>query len=130
MVIEYDKSISSSVAQKQILIRVFLHKLHHPPCCIGNITDYGRQFHEGDRETRSQSQYEEGPFLLLQGTSVRFRHNLPHWSISEGLIRWCLSVIMRFTCSFFCWWSFTGQVTVKYILPYKGFYSVFYYVPV
>ena len=100
------------------LDRVFVHKLHHPPCCLGNFADYGRQVHEGDRDTRSQSQNEEGPPLLsLQGTSVRFRRNLPHWSISEGLIRWCLSVIMRFTYSFFCWWSFTGQVSVKFILP-------------
>ena len=52
------------------LDRVFFHKLHHPPCCLGNITDYSRQFHEGDRESRSQSRYEEGPsFLPLQGTS-------------------------------------------------------------
>ena len=69
------------------LDRVFFHELHHPPCCLSNFSDYGRQFHEGDRDTRSQSQNEEGPFLLsLQGTSVRFRRNLPHWSISEGLI--------------------------------------------
>ena len=73
--------------------RVFFHKLHYPPCCLGNFADYGRQFHEGDRDTRSQSQSEEGPFLLsLQGSFERFRRNLPHWRISEGLIRWCLSV--------------------------------------
>ena len=61
------------------LDRVFVHKLHHPPCCLGNFADYGRQVHEGDRDTRSQSQNEEGPPLLsLQGTSVRFRRNLPH----------------------------------------------------
>ena len=60
------------------------------------------KFTKRGRDTRSQN--EEGPPLLsLQGTSVRFRHNLPHWSISEGLIRWCLSVIMKFTYSFFCW---------------------------
>ena len=80
------------------------HKLSHPPCCLGNFADYGRQVHEGDRDTRSQSQNEEGsPLLSFQGTSVRFRHNLPRWSISEGLIGWCLSVIMKFTYSFFCW---------------------------
>ena len=48
------------MSQVYRLDRVFFHKLHHPPCCIGNITDYGRQFHEGDRGTRSQSQYKEG----------------------------------------------------------------------
>ena len=97
--------------------RVFFHKLHYPPCCLGNFADYGRQFHEGDRDTRSQSQSEEGPFLLsLQGSFERFRRNLPHWRISEGLIRWCLFVIMKFTYSFFCWWSFTGQVIVKFTL--------------
>ena len=36
------------------------HKLHHPPCCLGNFADYGRQVSEGDRDTRSQSQNEEG----------------------------------------------------------------------
>ena len=53
------------------LDRFFFLKLHHPPCCLGNFADYGRQVHEGDRDTRSQSQNEEGPsFLSLQGTSV------------------------------------------------------------
>ena len=62
------------------LDRVSFHKLHHPPCCLGNFADYGRQFHDGDRDTRSQSQNEDGPSLLsLQGTSVKLtRHNLPH----------------------------------------------------
>ena len=87
------------MSQVYRLDRVFFHKLHHPPCCLGNFADYGLQFHEGDRDTRSQSQNDEGPSL----TSVRFRHNLPHWSISEGLIRWCLSVIMKFPYSFICW---------------------------
>ena len=86
------------------LDRVFFHELHYPSCCLGNFADYGRKFHEGDRDTRSQSQNEEGPFLLsLQGSFVRFRRNLPHWRISEGLIRWCLFMIMKFTYSFFCW---------------------------
>ena len=40
--------------------RVFFHKLHHPPCCLSNFPDYGLQFHEDDRNTRSQSQNEEG----------------------------------------------------------------------
>ena len=68
------------------LDRVFFHELHYLSCCLGNFADYSRQFHEGDRDTRSQSQNEEGPFLLsLQGTSVRFRRNLPQLSISKGL---------------------------------------------
>ena len=111
--------------------RVFCHNSHHPPRCLDNCADYGRQFHEDDRDTRSQSQNEEGlSRLFLQVTSVGFWHNLPRWSISEGLIGWCLSVIMKFTYSFFCWLSFTGQVSVKIILPNKRFYCVFnYYVP-
>ena len=69
--------------------RVFLHKLHQPPCCLGNFADWRRQFHDYDRDTRSQSQNEEGPSRLsLQMTSVWFWHNLPHWGISKGLIRW------------------------------------------
>ena len=86
--------------------RVFLYQLRHPPSCLGNFVDYGRQFHEDDRDTQSQSQNEEGLF--------RFKHNLPHWSISKGLITWCLSVPMQLTYSFFCWLSFTGQVSVKF----------------
>ena len=48
------------MSQVYRLDRVFFHKLHHPPCCLGNFVDYGRQVHEGDRDTRSQSQNEEG----------------------------------------------------------------------
>ena len=44
--------------------RVFLHKLHRPPCYLGNFADYGRQFHEDDHDTWSQSQNEEGPSRL------------------------------------------------------------------
>ena len=67
--------------------RVFLHKLHHPPCCLGNFADWGRQFYEDDREIWSQSQNEEGPSpLSLQSD---FRRILAQ-SISKGLIRWCL----------------------------------------
>ena len=44
---------------------VFFHKLHHPPCCLGSFTDYGRQFHEDDRDTRSQSKNEEGLLVHL-----------------------------------------------------------------
>ena len=106
------------MSQVYRLDRVFFHKLHHPPCCLSNFADYGRQVHEGDRDIRSQPQNEEGPSLLsLQGTSLRFRDNLPYWSISESLIRWCLSGIMKWTYSFFCWQSFTGQVTVKIFSP-------------
>ena len=32
-----------------------------------------------------------------------FWHNLPRLGISKGLIGWCLSVIVKFTYSFFCW---------------------------
>ena len=48
------------ISQVYRLDRVFFHKLNHPPCCLGNFADYGRQVHEGDRDTRSQSQNEEG----------------------------------------------------------------------
>ena len=59
--------------------RVFFHKSHHPPRCLDNCADYGRQSHEDDRDTRSQSQNEEGlSRLFLHVTSVGFWHNLPH----------------------------------------------------
>ena len=58
--------------------RVFFHKSHHPLRCLDNCADYGRQSHEDDRDTRSQSQNEEGlSRLFLQVTSVEFWHNLP-----------------------------------------------------
>ena len=67
------------MSQVYRLDRVFFHKLYYPSCCLGNFAEYGRQVHEGDRDTRSQSENEEGPSLLsLQGTSIRFRRNLPH----------------------------------------------------
>ena len=51
--------------------RVFLHKLHHPPCCLGNCADWGRQFYEDDRDTWSQSQNEEGPSPLTLQSDFR-----------------------------------------------------------
>ena len=51
--------------------RVFLHKLHHPPCCLGNFADWGRQFYEDDRDTWSQSQNEEGPSPLTLQSDFR-----------------------------------------------------------
>ena len=51
--------------------RVFLHKLHHPPCCLGNFADWGRQFYEDDRDTWSQSQNEEGPSPLSLQSDFR-----------------------------------------------------------
>ena len=72
----------------------------------------------GWRVTRSQSQSEEKPSRLpLQGTSVWFKHIPPHWRISKGLKRWRLSVILKFTYSFFCWQSFTAQVSVEIYHP-------------
>ena len=100
--------------------RVFLHILHHPPCCLCNFTDWGRQFHEDERDIWSLLVY---PFKV---TSAGFWRNLPQWSISKSLMRWCLSVIMKFSYSFFCWFSFKGQVSRKFILPFKGFNSVFF----
>ena len=48
-----------------------------------------------------------GPSLKMKkGLHVylsKFWHNLPHWGISTVLIGWCLSVIMKFSYSFFCW---------------------------
>ena len=59
--------------------RVFLHKLQHPPCYLGDFSDYGRQSHEDDRDTWSQSQNEEGPLVYhFKVTSAGFWHNLPH----------------------------------------------------
>ena len=56
-----------------------IESLLHPSCCLGNFAEYGREVHEGDRDNRSQSQNEERPSLLSrQGTSARFRRNLPH----------------------------------------------------
>ena len=51
------------MSQVYNLNQVFFHKLHHP-CCLGNFADYGRQFYEDDRNTRSQSQNEEKPSRL------------------------------------------------------------------
>ena len=41
--------------------QVYLYKLRHSPCCLGIFTDYDRQFHENDRDTRSQSQISSIP---------------------------------------------------------------------
>ena len=42
------------------------------------FADYGRQFHEDDRDTWSQSQSEEGPLVYpFEVTSAGFWHNLP-----------------------------------------------------
>ena len=51
--------------------RVFLHKLHHPPCCFGNFADWGRQFYGDDRDSGSQSQNEEGPSPLSLQSDFR-----------------------------------------------------------
>ena len=78
------------ISQVLSINRVFLHKLHHPPCYLGDFADYGRQSHEDDRDTWSQSQNEEGPLVYpFKVTSA-------------------------------------GQVSRKFILPFKGFYNVFY----
>ena len=58
--------------------------------------------------------------------SVRFRHNLPHWSIREGPWRWCLSMIMKFTYSFFCWSSFSGLVSVKFLFSRTKDFTLFF----
>ena len=52
------------MSQVYRLDRVFFHKLYYPSCCLGNFAEYGRQVHEGDRDTRSQSENEEEPPLL------------------------------------------------------------------
>ena len=51
--------------------RVFLHKLHHPPCCFGNFADWGRQFYGDDRDSGSRSQNEEGPSPLSLQSDFR-----------------------------------------------------------
>ena len=61
---EWNVSPKGKFRQFMQISRVFFHKLHHPSCCSGNLADCGRQFHENDRGTRSQSENEEGPSRL------------------------------------------------------------------
>ena len=73
--------------------RVFLHKLHHPPCCFGNFADWGRQFYGDDRDSGSQSQNEEGPSpLSLQSDFRRILaqpSSLRHQQRSDTMVPFC-----------------------------------------
>ena len=84
--------------------RVFFHQLPHPPFYSGNFADYANNFTRMI-VTLSPSLKTKRAFSFIPLSNFRRskRQKLPLWSFSKGLIRWCLTVIMKFTYSFSCW---------------------------
>ena len=89
-----------------------------------------RQFADYDRDTRSQSQNEEGHSSpSLQETSLKFRHNLPslkHQPRSDRMVSLrdyeiCLLFLLLV--------KFHGSGECEVILPYKDLTIFFYHVP-
>ena len=79
-----------------------------------------------DRDTRSQSQNEEGPSSpSLQETSVRFRHNLPSLKHQQRSDRMVSLRDYEIYLLFLLLVKFHGSGKCEVILPYKGFDSIF-----
>ena len=80
------------------LDRVFFHKLHHPPCCLGNFADYGRGVSKPKTEDRRPKTEDRRP--KAEGRRPKAEDRLDLWPPSHFELGFFASRIGRLEIEF------------------------------